>query len=74
MWMLRTGSGMVETVCKIITFFPSKLPQYQDQCVSVPHWRPFCMSLHLRLAEGERPEGSLISYTHSRHGVVNSKM
>ncbi|XP_063754644.1 uncharacterized protein LOC134874535 [Eleginops maclovinus] len=32
MWMLRERRGMVETVCKICNFFPSKLPQYQDQC------------------------------------------
>ncbi|KAI9518251.1 hypothetical protein NQZ68_038917 [Dissostichus eleginoides] len=32
MWMLRERRGMVETVCKISKFFPSKLPQYQDQC------------------------------------------
>ncbi|XP_029010612.1 uncharacterized protein LOC114857875 [Betta splendens] len=32
MWMLRTGRGTLDTVCKIITYFPSKLPQYQDQC------------------------------------------
>ncbi|TDH09051.1 hypothetical protein EPR50_G00082560 [Perca flavescens] len=32
MWMLREGRGMVDTVFKISKFFPSKLPQYQDQC------------------------------------------
>ncbi|XP_049429671.1 uncharacterized protein LOC125887138 isoform X1 [Epinephelus fuscoguttatus] len=32
MWMLREGWGMVDTVLKISQFFPSKLPQYQDQC------------------------------------------
>ncbi|CAK6975143.1 uncharacterized protein LOC122985706 [Scomber scombrus] len=32
MWMLREGRGMIDTVHKIIQFFPSKLPQYQDQC------------------------------------------
>ncbi|XP_034083008.1 uncharacterized protein LOC117553253 [Gymnodraco acuticeps] len=32
MWMLTERRGMVETVCKICKFFPSKLPQYQDQC------------------------------------------
>ncbi|XP_059191492.1 uncharacterized protein LOC131973500 [Centropristis striata] len=32
MWMLREGRGMVDTVVKISQFFPSKLPQYQDQC------------------------------------------
>ncbi|KAI3371725.1 hypothetical protein L3Q82_024297, partial [Scortum barcoo] len=32
MWMLREGRGMVDTVFKITKFFPSKLPQYQDQC------------------------------------------
>ncbi|KAF3689260.1 TERF1-interacting nuclear factor 2 TRF1-interacting nuclear protein 2 [Channa argus] len=32
MWMLREGRGMVDTVFKIIHFFPSKLPQYQDHC------------------------------------------
>lgn len=34
MWMLRGGRGTIDTVFKIIQFFPSKLPQYQDQCVS----------------------------------------
>lgn len=38
MWMLRVGKGKVDTVFKVIKFFPSKLPQYQDQCVSVQHW------------------------------------
>ncbi|XP_042370993.1 uncharacterized protein LOC121964878, partial [Plectropomus leopardus] len=32
MWMLRDGRGMVDTVFKTCQFFPSKLPQYQDQC------------------------------------------
>ncbi|XP_056242275.1 uncharacterized protein LOC130175761 [Seriola aureovittata] len=32
MWMLREGRGMVDTLFKIAQFFPSKLPQYQDQC------------------------------------------
>ncbi|XP_071346148.1 uncharacterized protein [Trachinotus anak] len=32
MWMLREGRGMVDTLFKITQFFPSKLPQYQDQC------------------------------------------
>ncbi|XP_032378204.1 uncharacterized protein LOC116693383 [Etheostoma spectabile] len=32
MWMLRGGRGMVDTLFKISKFFPSKLPQYQDQC------------------------------------------
>ncbi|KAM7396340.1 hypothetical protein PAMP_019385 [Pampus punctatissimus] len=32
MWMLKEGRGMVDTVFKIIQFFPSKLPQYQNQC------------------------------------------
>ncbi|XP_053283885.1 uncharacterized protein LOC128445124 isoform X1 [Pleuronectes platessa] len=32
MWMLRQRRGMVDTVFKIIQFFPNKLPQYQDQC------------------------------------------
>ncbi|XP_067445113.1 nuclear factor of activated T-cells 5 [Thunnus thynnus] len=32
MWMLREGRRMADTVFKIIQFFPSKLPQYQDQC------------------------------------------
>ncbi|XP_074487804.1 uncharacterized protein LOC141765608 isoform X1 [Sebastes fasciatus] len=32
MRMLREGRGMVDTVFKINQFFPSKLPQYQDQC------------------------------------------
>ncbi|KAG7231074.1 hypothetical protein INR49_025104, partial [Caranx melampygus] len=31
MWMLREGRGMVDTLFKISQFFPSKLPQYQDQ-------------------------------------------
>lgn len=35
MWMLREGRGMVDIVLKINQFFPNKLPQYQDQCVSV---------------------------------------
>lgn len=35
MWMLREGRGMVDTVFKINQFFPNKLPQYQDKCVSV---------------------------------------
>ena len=35
MWMLRQRRGMVDTVFKIIQFFPNQLPQYQDQCVSV---------------------------------------
>lgn len=38
MWMLRVGRGMVDTLFTINKFFPSKLPQYQDQCVSVQHW------------------------------------
>lgn len=45
MWMLRTGRGMLETVFKIIKFFPSKLPQYQDQCVSVLQWNCIFVSL-----------------------------
>lgn len=32
MWMLKEGRGMVDTVSKIGQFFPSKLPEYQDQC------------------------------------------
>ncbi|XP_069018533.1 serine-rich adhesin for platelets [Embiotoca jacksoni] len=32
MWMLKEGRGMIDTVSKIVQFFPSKLPQYQDQC------------------------------------------
>ncbi|XP_035498483.2 flocculation protein FLO11 isoform X2 [Scophthalmus maximus] len=32
MRMLRERRGMVDTVCKISQFFPSKLPLYQDQC------------------------------------------
>ncbi|XP_051808328.1 uncharacterized protein LOC110970213 [Acanthochromis polyacanthus] len=32
MWMLKQRRGMIETVSKIIQFFPNKLPQYQDQC------------------------------------------
>ncbi|XP_031593833.1 uncharacterized protein LOC116318825 [Oreochromis aureus] len=32
MWMLKEGWGMVDTVSKIGQFFPSKLPEYQDQC------------------------------------------
>ncbi|XP_041650849.1 uncharacterized protein LOC121514686 [Cheilinus undulatus] len=32
MQMLREGRGMVDTVFKINQYFPSKLPQYQDQC------------------------------------------
>ncbi|XP_060932392.1 uncharacterized protein LOC133009008 [Limanda limanda] len=32
MWMLSQRRGTVETVFKIIQFFPNKLPQYQDQC------------------------------------------
>lgn len=36
MRMLRVGRGMVETVLKTSQFFPSKLPQYQGQCVGVP--------------------------------------
>ncbi|XP_011474926.1 uncharacterized protein LOC101156085 isoform X2 [Oryzias latipes] len=32
MWMLKEHKGMVETVSKIMQFFPNKLPQYQDQC------------------------------------------
>ncbi|XP_047452676.1 uncharacterized protein LOC125015065 isoform X2 [Mugil cephalus] len=32
MWMLRERRGMIDTVTKIIQFFPNKLPQYQDQC------------------------------------------
>lgn len=35
MWMLRERRGMIDTASKIVQFFPSKLPQYQDQCVSV---------------------------------------
>lgn len=45
MWMLKEGRGMVDTVSKIGQFFPSKLPEYQDQCVSdLPctgtNWKP----------------------------------
>ncbi|XP_015237963.1 PREDICTED: uncharacterized protein LOC107089594 [Cyprinodon variegatus] len=32
MWMLKEGRGMVHIMSKIIQFFPSKLPQYEDQC------------------------------------------
>ncbi|XP_028306050.1 uncharacterized protein LOC114465321 [Gouania willdenowi] len=32
MWMLREEERMIETVLKIIQFFPNKLPQYQHQC------------------------------------------
>ncbi|CAN9498682.1 unnamed protein product [Ophioblennius macclurei] len=32
MRMLRDGRGTVETVSKINQFFPSKLPEYQNQC------------------------------------------
>ncbi|KAK2841734.1 hypothetical protein Q5P01_011934 [Channa striata] len=32
MWMLREGRRRVDAVFKIIQFFPSKLPQYQDHC------------------------------------------
>lgn len=35
MWMLKEGKGMIDIVSKIGQFFPNKLPQYQDQCVSV---------------------------------------
>lgn len=40
MWMLKQGRGMIDTVFKINQFFPSKLPQYQDHCVS-----PTCVHL-----------------------------
>ncbi|XP_056454391.1 atrophin-1 isoform X1 [Gadus chalcogrammus] len=32
MWMLKQGQGIVPIVVKILQFFPSKLPQYQDHC------------------------------------------
>ncbi|CAL8293195.1 unnamed protein product [Boreogadus saida] len=32
MWMLKQGQGLVPIVVKILQFFPSKLPQYQDHC------------------------------------------
>jgi hypothetical protein len=35
MWMLKQGQGIVPIVVKILQFFPSKLPQYQDHCVSI---------------------------------------
>lgn len=33
MWMLREDQGIVNTVVKLIKFFPSRLPQYHE-CVS----------------------------------------
>lgn len=48
MWMLRAGRGMVDTVFKINQFFPSKLPQYQDHCVSVQLMGPFCLFLNIK--------------------------
>ncbi len=47
MWMLGEGRGMVETVYKINQFFPSKLPQYQDRCVSVKLVSKVCVFLNL---------------------------
>ncbi|XP_028286688.1 uncharacterized protein LOC114451908 [Parambassis ranga] len=32
MWMLKECRGMIDIMSKINQFFPSKLPQYQDQC------------------------------------------
>lgn len=34
MWMLKRGRGIIDTVFKINQFFPSRLTQYQNQCVS----------------------------------------
>lgn len=34
MWMLKRERGMIDTMFKINQFFPSRLPQYQNQCVS----------------------------------------
>lgn len=46
-WMLREGRGMIDTVFKIIQFFPSKLPQYQDHCVSGRHSDVLLLSVAL---------------------------
>ncbi|XP_072291918.1 uncharacterized protein [Eucyclogobius newberryi] len=32
MWMLREGIGPISVVQKIIKYFPSKLPQYEEHC------------------------------------------
>ncbi|XP_008291820.1 flocculation protein FLO11 [Stegastes partitus] len=32
MWMLKQRRAMVDTVSKVVQFFPSKLPQYRDRC------------------------------------------
>lgn len=35
MWMLKQERGMIDIMFKINQFFPSRLPQYQNQCVSL---------------------------------------
>lgn len=34
MWMLKRGRGVIDTMFKINQFFPRRLTQYQNQCVS----------------------------------------
>ena len=35
MWMLKRERRMIDTMLKINQFFPNRLPQYQNQCVSL---------------------------------------